>query len=73
MKKVVKVIGYCLLISVSIFVNVRVDATAGRPRKSSIIICSGGMYVQHGDGHWYKAVKRGSYYYPNGSPVTLYA
>lgn len=70
MKKVVKIIGYCLLIIISIFVNVRVDATAGRLRKSSIITCSGVMYGQHGDGHWHKAVKRGSYYYPNGSPVT---
>ena len=70
MKKVVKIIGYCLLISISIFVNVRVDATAGRLRKSSIITCSGVMYGQHGDGHWHKAVHHKSGYYPSGSPVT---
>ena len=70
MKRVVKVIGYILLSSITIFSYSEVLATSGKLRSSSIITCDGIMYGQHGDGHWHKAVHHKSGYYPSGSPVT---
>ena len=70
MKRVVKVIGYILLSSMTIFSYTEVLATSGKLRSSSIITCDGIMYGQHGDGHWHKAVHHKSGYYPSGSPVT---
>lgn len=70
MKRVVKVIGYILLSSMTIFSYSEVLATSGKLRSSSIITCDGIMYGQHGDGHWHKAVRHKSGYYPSGSPVT---
>lgn len=70
MKKAVKVIGYILLSSMTIFSYNEVKATSGKLRNSSIITCDGIMYGQHGDGHWHKAVRHKSGYYPSGSPVT---
>ena len=70
MKRVVKVIGYILLSSMTIFSYSEVLATSGKLRSSSIISCDGIMYGQHGDGHWHKAVHHKSGYYPSGSPVT---
>lgn len=70
MKRVVKVIGYILLSSITIFSYNEVKATSGKLRSSSIITCDGVMYGQHGDGHWHKAVHHKSGYYPSGSPVT---
>lgn len=70
MKRVVKVIGYILLSSITIFSYNEVLATSGKLRSSSIITCDGIMYGQHGDGHWHKAVRHKSGYYPSGSPVT---
>ncbi len=70
MKRVVKVIGYILLSSITIFSYTEVLATSGKLRSSSIITCDGIMYGQHGDGHWHKAVHHKSGYYPSGSPVT---
>lgn len=69
MKKVVKVIGYILLSSMTVFSYNEVKATSGKLRSSSIIICNGVMYGQHGDGHWHKAVHHKSGYYSSGSPV----
>lgn len=51
MKRVVKVIGYILLSSITIFSYNEVKATSGKLRSSSIITCDGIMYGQHGDGH----------------------
>ena len=70
MRRVVKVIGYILLSSITIFSYTEVLATSGKLRSSSIITCDGVMYGQHGDGHWHKAVRHKSGYYPSGSPVT---
>lgn len=70
MKRVVKVIGYILLSSITVFSYTDVLATSGKLRSSSIITCDGIMYGQHGDGHWHKAVRHKSGYYPSGSPVT---
>lgn len=70
MKRVVKVIGYILLSSITVFSYNEVLATSGKLRSSSIITCDGIMYGQHGDGHWHKAVRHKSGYYPSGSPVT---
>ena len=70
MKRVVKVIGYILLSSITIFSYNEVKATSGKLRSSSIITCDGIMYGQHGDGHWHKAVRHKSGYYPSVSPVT---
>ena len=70
MKRVVKVIGYILLSSMTIFSYTEVLATSGKLRSSSIITCDGIMYGQHGDGHWHKAVRHKSGYYPSGSSVT---
>lgn len=70
MKRVVKVIWYILLSSITIFSYTDVLATSGKLRSSSIITCDGIMYGQHGDGHWHKAVHHKSGYYPSGSPVT---
>ena len=70
MKRVVKVIGYILLSSITVFSYSEVLATSGKLRSSSIITCDGVMYGQHGDGHWHKAVRHKSEYYPSGSPVT---
>lgn len=70
MKRVVKVIGYILLSSMTVFSYNEVLATSGKLRSSSIITCDGIMYGQHGDGHWHKAVRHKSGYYPSGSPVT---
>ena len=70
MKRVVKVIVYILLSSITVFSYNEVLATSGKLRSSSIITCDGIMYGQHGDGHWHKAVRHKSGYYPSGSPVT---
>lgn len=70
MKKVVIVIGYILLSSMTVFSYSEAKATSGKLRSSSIITCDGIMYGQHGDGHWHKAVRHKSGYYPSGSPVT---
>lgn len=70
MKRVVKVIGYILLSCMIAFNYTEVSATSGKLRSSSIITCNGVIYGQHGDGHWHKAVRHKSGYYPSGSPVT---
>ena len=70
MKKVVKVMEHILLSCIIFFNYTEVSATAGKLRSSSIITCNGVIYGQHGDGHWHKAVRHKSGYYPSGSPVT---
>ena len=70
MKRVVKVIGYILLSSITVISYNEVKATAGKLRSSGIITCDGIMYGQYGDGHWHKAIHHKSGYYQSGSPVT---
>lgn len=69
MKKLRSILVLFLLFSTMFMVNENVDASAGRLQSASITYCNGVMYGKHTN-HWHRAVKRGKYYYPNGSPVS---
>lgn len=59
---------YLLIIIVLFRLNmVNVNASSGRLKKDSIIVCNNIMYGQHGDdNHWHIAEKKGDNYYPVG-------
>lgn len=66
-----KKIFFLLTIGVLCFVNINeVSATSGYLKSSSIKICNGVTYGNHGDGHWHVAIKNDDgRYNATGDPI----
>jgi len=61
---------YAILIIITAFTTVEINATSGKLKSASICTGSDGVtYGNHGDGHWHVAVKHDSGWYPQGSSL----
>lgn len=56
----------CVLGLVSTKGAIQIEATSGKLKSGSIKTCNGVTYGNHGDGHWHRAVRHDSGYYPQG-------
>lgn len=67
MKKYSKTLASICALGILLTANtISVNATSGKLKSGSIKTCNGVSYGNHGDGHWHRAVRRDSGFYPQG-------
>lgn len=65
-----KVKVYLLFVTIIVLVSgYDVYASPGTLSKNSIISCGGVTYGSHGDGHYHRAEKRGTRWYPQDDAI----
>lgn len=68
-KRIFLVVVACML-TFGLFLQFNFEATSGKLRTASICTAKNGVkYGKHGDGHWHRAKKYKSGWYPQGASL----